>query len=346
MYGLPQAGILTNNLLAKRLATHCYQKTKTTPGLWAHDTLPVTFSLVVDAFGVKYEGLANSNHLINAFEHHYTVSKDWKLGMYCGIAFQWDYLHRHVYLSMLGYITLMLHTYQHPPTKRPQYVPHRWTEPAYGQCIQYAPLSDESAAASTSYITWAQGILGTLLHYDDRSVYPTLSMPLSTIASHLSTATATTTDTVKHLLDYCITKPHATICYFASDMQLKIHSDASYLSEHKAKSRIGGYFFLGNGKHSQCTHLSNGTLLCQSTVLKHVVSSVAEAEYGAIFVNAKTDTVTRETLRKMGHPQDATAQKRQNHRRWNCQQNSSPKKVQSYGYALLLDPGPHRAWTI
>jgi hypothetical protein len=70
MYGLPQAGILANLLLSKRLAPHGYRQTKTTPGLWAHDTLPVTFSLVVDDFGVKYEGLANAHHLINALEQH------------------------------------------------------------------------------------------------------------------------------------------------------------------------------------------------------------------------------------------------------------------------------------
>jgi hypothetical protein len=33
--------------------------------------------------------------------------------------------------------------------------------------------------------------------------------------------------------------------------------------------------------------LSNGPLLCHTTVLKHVVSSVAEAQFGALFVNAK-----------------------------------------------------------
>jgi hypothetical protein len=51
MYGLPQAGILANLLLAKRLDPHGYRQTKSTPGLWAHDTLPVTFSLGVDDFG-------------------------------------------------------------------------------------------------------------------------------------------------------------------------------------------------------------------------------------------------------------------------------------------------------
>jgi hypothetical protein len=117
---------------------------------------------------------------------------------------------------------------------------------------------------------------------------------------------------VSHLLEYYIKKPNATIRYYASDMQLKIHSDASYLSEPNAKSCIGGYFFLGNSKHSQYMSLSNGPLMCLSTVLKHVVSSIAEAEYGALFANAKTGTVTRETLKETGHPQDATELKTDN----------------------------------
>jgi hypothetical protein len=234
MYGLPQAGILANHILAKRLAPHGYRQTKTTPGLWAHDTLPITFSLVVDDFGVKYEGRENVHHLINALEQHYTVSKDWTGGLYCGITLHWDYILKHVDLSMPEYIPSMLHKYQHPPAKRPQYTPHICTEPVYGQCIKYAPLTDESAAASAADITWAQGISGTLLYYT-RSVYPTLIMPLSTIVSHLSTVTTTTMAAVSHLLDYCSTKPHATIRYFTSDMQLKIHSDASYLSEPNAK---------------------------------------------------------------------------------------------------------------
>jgi hypothetical protein len=89
-------------------------------------------------------------------------------------------------------------------------------------------------------------------------------------------------------------------------MQLKIHSDASYLSEPKAKSRIGGYFYLGGKTNSHMKPLSNGPLLCHTTVLKHVVSSVAEAEFGALFVNAKEGTITRTTLSEMGHNQDAT----------------------------------------
>jgi hypothetical protein len=132
-----------------------------------------------------------------------------------------------------------------------------------------------------------------------------LLVPLSALASQFSTATTKTIKVVSHLLDYCIIHPEATIRYYASDMQLKIHSDASYLSEPKAKSRIGGYFYFGGKTDSRMKPLSNGPLLCQTKVLKYVISSVA-AEFGALFVNAKEGTVTRTTLSEMGHNQDAT----------------------------------------
>jgi hypothetical protein len=95
-------------------------------------------------------------------------------------------------------------------------------------------------------------------------------------------------------------------------MQLKIHSDASYLYEPKAKSRIGCYLYLGNNTKSSNKPLSNVPLLCHTTVLKHVVSSVAEAEFGAVFVNTKEGTFTLTTISEMGHKQDATELKTDN----------------------------------
>jgi hypothetical protein len=43
-----------------------------------------------------------------------------------------------------------------------------------------------------------------------------------------------------------------------------------------------------------------------STVLKHVMSSAAEAEIGAVFLNAKEGAVFRTTLEELGHPQPPT----------------------------------------
>jgi hypothetical protein len=48
MYGLPQAGILTNELLQRNLDKDGYRPTTHTHGLWTHDTCPISFSLVVD----------------------------------------------------------------------------------------------------------------------------------------------------------------------------------------------------------------------------------------------------------------------------------------------------------
>jgi hypothetical protein len=59
-------------------------------------------------------------------------------------------------------------------------------------------------------------------------------------------------------------------------MILHIHSDASYLSENEAKSRSGGFFYMGNDtKHDK--KLTNGAILIIIKVLKHVMSSEAEA---------------------------------------------------------------------
>ena len=52
-YGLPQAGILAQQLLEKRLNEHGYSQSKAVPGLWTHKTRPISFTLVVDDFGVK-----------------------------------------------------------------------------------------------------------------------------------------------------------------------------------------------------------------------------------------------------------------------------------------------------
>jgi hypothetical protein len=60
MYGLPKAGIFAQQLLEKRLQQHGYCQSKTTPGLLKHDTQPISFTLVVDDFGVKYVGKENA----------------------------------------------------------------------------------------------------------------------------------------------------------------------------------------------------------------------------------------------------------------------------------------------
>jgi hypothetical protein len=62
--GIPQAGILANKLLRKRLEPHVYYECVNTPGLWRHATRPITFSLVLDDFGIKNVEKEHADHLI------------------------------------------------------------------------------------------------------------------------------------------------------------------------------------------------------------------------------------------------------------------------------------------
>ena len=66
MYGSPQAGILANKLLTTRLHEYGYEPSRDTPGFWKHRWRPISFSLVVDDFGVKYVGRHNIDHLLGA----------------------------------------------------------------------------------------------------------------------------------------------------------------------------------------------------------------------------------------------------------------------------------------
>jgi hypothetical protein len=130
-------------------------------------------------------------------------------------------------------------------------------------------------------------------------------MSINVLASQQSNATDVTSDKVIKLLNYCNTHPETKIRYHASDMILHIHSDASYLSENEAKSREGGFFYMGRDTKIN-KKLTNGAILIISKVLKHVMSSAAEAEIGAVFVNVKEGADLRITLEELGHPQPPT----------------------------------------
>jgi hypothetical protein len=76
VWGLPQAGILAYKLLCKHLLPHGYYKCANTPGLRKHKTRPISFTLVVDNFGVKYVGKKHVNHLIWCIKQKYELTED------------------------------------------------------------------------------------------------------------------------------------------------------------------------------------------------------------------------------------------------------------------------------
>ena len=110
----------------------------------------------------------------------------------------------------------------------------------------------------------------------------------------------------RHFLDYMATHPNAKLRYYASDMVLNVHSDASYLSAPNARSRAAGYYFLGSVPKNCQTIKLNGAIHVLCTVLKLVASLAAKAELGALFINAKEAKTLRLTLEELGHNQTPT----------------------------------------
>jgi hypothetical protein len=62
VWGLPQAGIPANKCLQGKLTLFQYFKHVSTPGLWYHKTWPISFTLVVDDFRVKYVNQEDVHH--------------------------------------------------------------------------------------------------------------------------------------------------------------------------------------------------------------------------------------------------------------------------------------------
>ena len=146
MYGLPQAGLLANKLLEKRLNKHGYFQSKFVPGLWTHKWRPITFTLVVNNFGVKYLGKEHAEHLREVIKKYYPVTEEWTGKQYIGITLDWDYVKRQVHLSIPGYVKKGLMQFGHEKPAQPQDSPFPHTPPNYGAKKQYAK-SESTAPA-------------------------------------------------------------------------------------------------------------------------------------------------------------------------------------------------------
>jgi hypothetical protein len=128
-------------------------------------------------------------------------------------------------------------------------------------------------------------------------------MALSTITMLQAKPTKNTMAHSVQLLDYLATNADTKIRFYASNMIMNIHLDASYLSESKARSRACGHCFMGWKPVDGQPIKLNGAFYTNSVLLKFVVASAAEAELGALFHNCQDGIVFCQTLSDMGHPQ-------------------------------------------
>ena len=306
MYGLPQAGRIANDELLPRLAAGGYREAGHTPGLFKHDTNSIIFCLIVDDFGVKYTKKQDAEHLRDLLKTNYTITEDWKGKNFIGLNLKWDHENRTVDLSIKGYVQKAFQQFEHEKPKRPQHAPNKWTAPQYGAAIQMAEPEDQSPPLDAPCIKFLMKVVGTFLYYA-RAVDMTMQVALGSIVAAQSKGTEATMDAAIHLLNYAATHPDATLRFTKSNMKLHIVSGASYASEPKARSRVGGYFYLDGKEDPQPGKPPklNGAIHVESRIMKNVMASAAEAEIRRLIHQRTRGNLHQKTsYEEMGHPQD------------------------------------------
>ena len=149
---------------------------------------------------------------------------------------------------------------------------------------------------------YIQKVLGSFLYYA-RAIGMTILHALSAIAPEQLTPTKRTLAKVHQLLDYMATHPKAIVRFYALDMILNFHSDASYLSAGQGRNRAGGYFFLSSTPRDNQDIQLNGHIHITCAILKLVAASAVEAELGALLLNTQEARIARLILLALGHPQ-------------------------------------------
>ena len=209
---------------------------------------------------------------------------------------------------MPGYIALTLKHFKNILTRGTQHAPHAWTRSIYGNQPQLSPEPDSSPLLDPDGIHRLQEIFGVLLFYA-RAIDSTMLVALGTLESAQTKGTQAIVKAITQLLNYCATHHYAHIRFFASDMYLHVHSNASYQPESEARSRAGGYFFLSDkppahiNENEPYSPPHKGALRVLLSIIKAVISSATEAELGALFFNAKDNASLCIILEEMVHPQ-------------------------------------------
>ncbi len=201
MYRFLQAGIIAQELLAKRLKEHRYNQSKTMPRLWTHELHPNTFSLLVDNFRVKYIREEKAQHLIQAAQKYYTCFFK-KEGERCwGLAIEWDYSGKKVHLSMPTYVEKTLKWFQHPPPIVLQDELHQHVKKTYGANFHEANPPNTSPPLDKAGKKFIQEVTGVFL-YLAQAVDSMMLTALSALASEQAAPTEKAMQKCLQFLDY------------------------------------------------------------------------------------------------------------------------------------------------
>jgi hypothetical protein len=171
---------------------------------------------------------------------HYKLTCNWMGTCYIGITLDWDYKKRQVHLSMPNYVKKALKQFEHNAGTL-QHSPYPSVPIQYGAKKQYATAESTAPLLDAKSKRFIQQVWGKFL-FLGQALDSTLLCLISATASQSSKPTEDTMCHTQQLLDYLASQEDAVLTYNARDMILAVHSNASYLSEPKARSWAGDIF--------------------------------------------------------------------------------------------------------
>jgi hypothetical protein len=302
MYGHPVAGRLANADLVKHLAVHGYVQDANVPCMFAHVTAPISFSLVVDDFGIKYVHDSDLANLCSALREKYQIRVDLTGSKYIGVRLDWDYTSNTLVTSMPNYVSAGIARFCRDGPPKPAKTPGIYVPPTFGAPDLSATV-DDSPLASAAEKQFIQEVVGYFLFYArmiDHLMLPSLTF----ISKKQSAPTQATLAATHHFLRYASSHTDFRAPIHASDMLLKVISDGSHLSQEKAGSIAGGIHYLGNKRDSH--HIMNAPILAVCNSIPTVCSAASETEYASLFINAQHAYFERTILEAMGYKQPPT----------------------------------------
>ena len=201
LYGLCQSGAFAAKKIAADLKPYNCYKVPQTNDLWKHESRLISFTLVVDDFGVSCVDRADTEHLESALKAHYSLTINWTGDKYIGIILDWNYSKREMRSSMPGYVKKALKQFNYlQSSNKQQDSPSPFVPTKFGSRNPQMTHINTSLPLTAKEKLHLQRIVGKFLYYA-RATDETMGHGLN----HLSTKSKGSKKALiaqNHFLDY------------------------------------------------------------------------------------------------------------------------------------------------
>ena len=142
----------------------------------------MSFTFVIDYFGVKYSTHIDLDHLNNTLQTKYTTTRDTTNTLYYGLTLKWEYQLRYVDIYMPGYIDKTVTRFAPSSPLKPYHSLSSDIDQSYGVRFLYTTPPDTPLCLLPKETTIVQESIYTILYYA-RAIDFTLHIAIGRLGS-------------------------------------------------------------------------------------------------------------------------------------------------------------------